>query len=173
MLHTDLLAERLSPAYLVVFLAEVKTDGKGLLVGEVGGHVAGVHARGQEAAYLDIGDLVGVDGVFKYLFDLVYRFLLRHVLVGLEARLKVTGYLDVVVFVPEIVTRHKAVYALEEGLGRQRVLERQVGVQRAGVEALFKLGVLQNTLDLACVDEVVAYHGVVHRLYSEEIAGDE
>ena len=36
MFDADLLAEPLCPAYLVVFFAEVKANGKGLLVGKIG-----------------------------------------------------------------------------------------------------------------------------------------
>ena len=40
MLNADLAAELLSPAYLIIFLAEVKAYGEGLLVGEVGRYIA-------------------------------------------------------------------------------------------------------------------------------------
>ena len=39
-LNADFAAKLLRPADLVVFLAEVKAYGKGLLVGEVGGYIA-------------------------------------------------------------------------------------------------------------------------------------
>ena len=44
-IYVDQLADGLRPADLVVFFAEVKADGKGLLSRKIGGNIAGIHAR--------------------------------------------------------------------------------------------------------------------------------
>ena len=113
---------------------------------------------------------MGVNGVFKYLFDLIDRFFLGNALVGSEARFKVTCGFDLSVLIPEVVTRHKAEDILEECLRRNGVLERKIGVESALVEAFLVLWVLENALDLAAVYELALYLSVVHGLDSEEIA---
>ena len=172
-LDADFAAQLLRPADFVILLTEVKADGEGFLVCKVSGDVAGIHARGQEASDLDVRDLVRVDGVLKHLLNAVDRLFLGERLVGLEARLEVAVGLDLTALVPEIVTGHQAEYVLKEGLGRYRVLEGKVGVQRASVEALDELGVLENTLDLAGVDELALNLRVVHGLDAEEVARDK
>ena len=81
-------------------LSEVKADSEGLLIGKIGRNVAGINAAGQKTAHFNVTDLVGVDGILKGGFDLVHRFLLRHIFVRLEGRFKVSCYLYFAVTVP-------------------------------------------------------------------------
>ena len=71
------------------------------------------------------------------------------------------------------MTGKQAVNVLKEGLGRKCVLERKIGVEGAGVEALYEFGVFENALDFARVYKVVSDLRVVHRFDSEEVARDE
>ena len=172
-LDADVAAQFLRPADLIIFLAEVKADGEGLLIGKIGGHIAGIHARRQEATDLDVGDLVGVDGILKDLFDLIDRFVLGHVLVGTEARLKVAVGLQHAVLIPQVVARQQAIDVLEKGFGRHGILIGKIGIERMLVEALDKARVFQNALDLRGIDQLAVDLGVVHGLDTEEVARDE
>ena len=173
MLHADLLRQRLRPCDLVVFFSEVEADGEGLLTLKIGGDIRGIHARRQKTADLDVGDLVGVDGVFKDLPDLIRSLLLGHIVIGLELGLEPALGLDHPVAVPQEVTRQQTVDVLEERHRLGAVLVGQVGVEGALVEALDEFRVLQDRLDLRGVAEVVADHGVVQRLDAEIIAREE
>ena len=111
--------------------------------------------------------------VVEHLFNHVDRIFFAHVLVGLEFSLKVSGGFNYSVLVPQIVTGQQAVNVLKEGLGRHCVLEGQVGVERAFVKALYKLGVLKNTFDFAGIYKILADLCVVQGLDSEKVASDE
>ena len=68
------------------------------------------------------------------------------------------------------MTGHETEHVLKEGLWRHGVLEGQIGVQRALVEALDELRVLEDTLDLARPYELSLDLGIVQGLDAEEIA---
>ena len=44
MVDADMLRQALCPVDLVVFFPKVKADSEGLLIGKIGGNVAGIHA---------------------------------------------------------------------------------------------------------------------------------
>ena len=173
MLHADLLRQRLCPVDLVIFLAEIKSDGKGFLALKVRGNVRRIHSRREETAYLNVRDLMRFHAVLKDLLDLVHRFFLGHFEVGLEFCLKVALCLHHAVTVPHKVTGQQAVYVLEEGHRLRHILERQIRVQRLVVEPLHKVGVLQNALDLRGIAQLVADQGIVQGLDTEEVAREE
>ena len=169
--YADFLGKALGPVDFIVFLAEVKAHGKGLLVGEIGGNIAGIYAAGQEAAHFHVADLVGVDGFLKDLFDLVHCLFLGHGLIGVEHGLPVPGGGDFAVLIPQIVGGHQAENALKEGLGRHGVLEGKVVVQGVHVELFLKARELENALDFRAIDKVAAHHGVVEGLDAEKVTG--
>ena len=114
-----------------------------------------------------------VDGVFKRFFYQIDRFLLGELFVGTEARFKVSGNIIAAVFIPQVVAGQQTIDILKKGFGRQRILERKIGVERTLIKALFKIRVLQNALDLGGVDKVVADLRVVQRLDAECVARQE
>ena len=116
---------------------------------------------------------MGVDRVFKHLFYPVNGFFLAEILVGIEPGFPVTSGFNLAVLVPKVMTRHKAVYALKKRFGRNGVLERKIGVQSLSVESLYKIRVLQNALDLACINKILADLTIVHGLDAKEIARDK
>ena len=171
--NTDFFTEIFCPADFVIFFAKVKADCKCFLVGKICWNIAWVNTAWKETTNLNIGNFVSVYGVFKNLFNSVNSLFLRHFFVGIETSLKVTGSFNLAVLVPEIVTGHKAVDTLKESFGRNCILEWKVGIKCLSVEFLFKLRIFKNTLDFTCIDKVIAYLSVVHRLNSEKVTGNK
>ena len=68
-LHRDLLRKLLGVADFVVLGAVVKAHGEGLVHMGRAGHIAAVHAGGQERAHLHVGNLVGLHAVVKGLLN--------------------------------------------------------------------------------------------------------
>ena len=148
MLDADLLGQGLRPGDLVIFFAEIKSDGKGFLTLKIRRDIRGIDAGREEATHFDIRDLMRLNAVLKDLLDLVDGLILGHLQIGLELGLKITLCLDNAVAEPHEVTRQEALDVLEEGHRLRHILERQVSVQRLVVEALGEVRMLQNTLDL-------------------------
>ena len=114
-----------------------------------------------------------LDAVLKDLFDLIDSLVLGHLQIGLKLGLKVALCLDNAVTEPHEVTRQQALDVLEEGHRLGHILEGQIRVQRLIVEALGEVRMLQNTLDLGGVAQIVADDRKVQGLDAEEVAREE
>ena len=134
--------------------------------------IAGVHPGGEEGADLHISHLVGLDRILDGLVDGVDQVL--QILLAL-AKGRVVILVDVHLPVPEgePMALGKLEYALEEGLGKRRILEGHVGTQGLGVELLVEVRMLQEALDLRSVHEGAAHPGVIEGLDTEVVPSSE
>ncbi len=171
--QADLARKALGIADFVVPLVVAKPDGERLLPLEIARDIAGIHPAGKEAPDLHVADAVRRDGILEHLFDLGDGLFLRHGLVGVELRLPVTVDLHFPVAVPQAVRGRQAVHALEKRLRRDGVFERDVVVQRVGVQLFFKAGEREDAFNLRRIHEVPAELRVVHRLDAEKVACEE
>ena len=136
------------------------------------GHIARIHAAGQERADLHVGDLVGLDRIAYRAVDGVHQ---RIELGGGFAEMLVVVFVNahLAVAVGEIMAFRQLEHALEEGLADGRVLEGHVRLERLLVELLDEVRVLQQALDLRGVHERAVHLGIVEGLDAEMIAGAE
>ena len=67
----------------------------------------------------------------------------------------------------------QAVNPVKKGFRRDRVLEREIIIQRPVIEFLLKAGELQDAFDLRRVEEMAVYLGIMHGLDAKEIPGDK
>ena len=159
-------------------LIAIKAHGErfdvGVFLGQARGHVAGVDARGQEAADLDIGHVVVADAVAHGFVD------------GLDGILTAALRIEVVLGTPvaalgdgpvgmhgHAVRGSQLEDALEERLGKGAELEAQVLLECLMVELARVVRMLEDALDLGSEDEAAVLLRVVERLDAEEIAGAE
>ena len=170
-LHRDLLRKLLGVADFVVLGAVVKAHGEGLVHMGRAGHIAAVHAGGQERAHLHVGNLVGLHAVVKGLLNFVHPVLQALVLLGLEGGNPVPGQLHLAVLVFEVVPLGHLVHVFKEGLRPGGVLEGEVVLQGLLVELLHKVGVMEEALDLRAKQQRAVHLGVVQGLDAEEVPG--
>ena len=67
----------------------------------------------------------------------------------------------------------QAVNIFKKGLRRHNILERQIIVQRLGIELLVIIRMLQDAFDLGSVDQFAFCDGVVHGLDAEKVSCDK
>ena len=177
----DLVAHHAAGALGVVgggVLIAIKAHGErfdvGVFLRQACRHVAGVDARGQEAADLDVGHVVVADAVAHGFVD------------GLDGILSAALRIEVVLGAPiaalgdgpvgvhgHAVRGSQLEDALEEGFGKGAELEAQVLLERFTVELARVVRMLEDALDLGCEDEAAVLLRVVKRLDAEEVARTE
>ena len=173
MLNTDFLTKTLCPADFVVMLAKIKAYRKGFLVCKICWNIAWVNTAWKETTNLNISDFVGIYRIFKYLFNWVDSLFLGKLFIRIKTSLPIACSFHFAVFVPKVVTRHKAEYTLKESFGRNSVLIWKVGIECSFVKPLNKLRVLKNTLDFTRIYKFAVNHCVVHRLNAKEVTGNK
>ena len=129
-----------------------------------------VDAARQEAANLNIGNLVRAHALIERVLDDVGPFLKAFRMVNLVRDLveAFDGGLAVLEH-HEVAGRH-LMHVLEHGLRVVQVLEAQVLRQRLAVQLLLKARVRQKRLDFAAVHQALAVMLIVQRLDAKDVA---
>ena len=131
-----------------------------------------VDAAGQEAADLDVGDLMGAHALVERVLDDVGPFLKALGTIDLVGDLVEALDSGLAALEHHEMTGRHLVDVLEHGLRVVHVLEAQVLRQRLAIELLLEARVRQEGLDLAAPDQTAALMLVVQRLDAKDIAGE-
>ena len=116
---------------------------------------------------------MGLHAVVKDPLYLVHPVVQALVLLGVELREPIAGYIHFAVPIGEIVGGGQLVHIFKEGLRPRGILEAEIALQRPAVELLLKGRMGQETLYLRAEHEGPAHLCVVQRLYAEEVPGPE
>ena len=163
-----------SGGVLVAIEAHSERFDVGVFLGQAGRHVAGVDARGQEAADLDVCHVVVADAVAHGFVDRLDGILAAALRVEVVLGAPVATLGDGAVGVHgHAVCGSQLEDALEERLGKGAELEAQVLLERFAVELARVVRMLEDALDLGSEDEAAVLLRVVERLDAEEVAGTE
>ena len=172
-LHAHEFAELGSVVGFVVLLVG-KAHGEGLVhMGKVG-HVAGVHAGGQEGAHLHVADLVGGHALAHDLFHPAFPVGKALAFLRLKAGLPVALHIHLPGLPQQTVGGQQLFHAFEKGILPRGILVAEIQLQLALVQLLFEAGMGQKALDLAA-EEQLALIGkiIVEGLDTEVVPGTE
>ena len=171
--YADDIGEVLRIRQLAVFFLLV-ADGECLdllrTLGDFFHNIAGIHAGGEEAADLNIGDLVHGDGLRELLCDGVLPVFKRFVVFNLVFDLIVTLHFQFAIFVGEAVCAGQLEDIFKNCALVRTVLVGKVQRDHILVELFFKIRVREKAFDLAAEHEFLALFVVIERLDAENIA---
>ena len=112
----------------------------GRALGHLVDHKAGIHAGGQEAAHLHIGDLVGSHALGKGVGDALFPLLQRGLLVHMVADVVIPLHIQFTGFPGEHMGAGQLVDVFEHGLRVGDILHAQILGQALLVELLAEAG---------------------------------
>ena len=125
----------------------------GRALGHLVDHKAGVHAGGEEAAHLHVGDLVGGHALGKGVGDALLPFFQGGGLVDVVADVVVAAHIQPAGVPGEHVGAGQLVDVLEHRFLVGDILDAQIFGQALLVEFLFEIRMGQKALDLGAEQE--------------------
>ena len=136
-------------------------------------HIAGIHAGGEEAAHLDVGNLVREYAFGERFGDASFPFFQRRLFVDVIADLVIPADGELSVLILKITAVEQLEHMSEHRLLVRNVLIAEVFREPFLVDFLYKVRVGQETLDFRAEEKVAVVLIVIERLDAENIARAE